>query len=48
MRVPQAISQLFAILYSGILEVIYKPRDRSLSVHIASRALLRWFDTIFD
>ncbi len=34
MRVPQAISQLFAILHSGISEVIYKFRDRALSVHI--------------
>ena len=40
MRVPQAISQLFAILHSGILEVIYKPRDRALSVHIAARLRL--------
>ncbi len=36
MPVPQAISQLFAILLSRILEVIYKPRDRALSVHIAA------------
>ncbi len=35
MGFPQAISQLFAILHSRILEVIYKPRDRALSVHIA-------------
>ena len=29
--VPQAISQLFAVLYSRqILEVIYKPRDWAL------------------
>ncbi len=33
MPVPRAISQLFAILLSRILEVIYKPRDRALSVH---------------
>ena len=38
MPVPQAISQLFAILHSRILEVIHKPRDRALSVHIAARA----------
>ncbi len=41
MRVPQALSQLFAILVSRILEVIYKPRDRALSVHIAARLRLR-------
>ncbi len=34
MRVPQAISQL-----SRILEVIYKPRDRALSVSKAARAI---------
>ncbi len=37
MRVPQTISQLFAILHNRILEVIYEPRDRALSVHIAAR-----------
>ncbi len=31
MRLPQAISQLFAIVHSRTLEVIYKPRDRALS-----------------
>ena len=40
MPVPQAISQLFVILHSRILEVIYKPRDRALSVHIAARLRL--------
>ncbi len=40
MLVPQAISQLFPILLSRILEAIYKPRDRALSVHIATRLRL--------
>ena len=40
MSVPQAISQLFAILHSRVLEVIYKHRDRALSVHIAARLRL--------
>ena len=38
MPVPQAISQLFPILLSRILEAIYKPRDRALSVHIGDIA----------
>ena len=33
---PTAIGQLFVLLLSGILKVIYKPRDRTLSVHIAA------------
>ncbi len=36
MRVRQAISQPFAILHRRILEVIYKPRDRALSVSKAA------------
>ncbi len=40
MRVLQAISQLFAISHSRILEVIHKPRDRALSVSKAARLRL--------
>ena len=43
--VPQAISQLFAILHSRILEVIYKLSERALSVHIAARLRLASINT---
>ena len=45
MRLPQAISQLFAILHTRILEVIYKPRDRALSVSKAARLRLTPLNT---
>ena len=45
MRVPQAISQLFPILHTRILEVIYKPRDRVLSVSKAARLQLTPLNT---
>ncbi len=43
--VPQAISQLFPILHSWILEVIYKPRDRALSMSKAARLRLASLNT---
>ncbi len=46
MPVPQAISQLFATLHSRILEVIYKPLDRALSVHVADRLRSRLYHSI--
>ena len=38
-RFPQAISQLFAILHSRILEVIYKPRLGFIGFIIAFRRM---------
>ena len=43
--VPQAISQLFATAHRRILEVIYKPSERVLSVSKAARLRLASLNT---